>query len=92
MFAKKSDQGRSNVKIDANEVYSERSRSSSGQLTSIEFQISLDLYLPDSKRFRRVIELYGPIDPTASSFKYYGTKVSFCLIKFFWQKEAHNFF
>lgn len=38
-------------------------------------QISLDLYLPASKRFSRSIELYGPINPGASSYKYFGTKV-----------------
>ena len=32
--------------------------------------------LPGPKRFRRSIELFGPIDPDASSYKFYGTKVS----------------
>lgn len=39
-------------------------------------KISFDLILPGPKRFRRSIELYGPVDPDASSYKYYGTKVS----------------
>ncbi|PSR94065.1 hypothetical protein PHLCEN_2v4493 [Hermanssonia centrifuga] len=44
-------------------------------------QISLDLYLPASKRFSRSIELYGPINPGASSYKYFGTKVELVLKK-----------
>ncbi|KZS99397.1 CS-domain-containing protein, partial [Laetiporus sulphureus 93-53] len=43
--------------------------------------IHLDLYLPASKRFRKPIELFGPVDPEASSFKYYGTKVELNLKK-----------
>ncbi|KIP08162.1 hypothetical protein PHLGIDRAFT_88607 [Phlebiopsis gigantea 11061_1 CR5-6] len=44
-------------------------------------EISFDLLLPGSKRFRRSIELFGPIDPNASSYKYYGTKVELLLKK-----------
>lgn len=44
-------------------------------------QIHLDLYLPAFKRFRRTIELFGPIDPAASSYKFYGTKVELILKK-----------
>ena len=42
------------------------------------WKLSFDLYLPGSKRFCRSVQLYGPIDPEASSYKYYGTKVSLC--------------
>ncbi|GBE82049.1 chord-domain-containing protein [Sparassis crispa] len=44
-------------------------------------RIQLDLYLPASKRFRKSIELFGPVDPEASSYKYYGTKVELILKK-----------
>ncbi|KAI0341755.1 chord-domain-containing protein [Trametopsis cervina] len=44
-------------------------------------EISLDLYLPGSKRFLKTVELFGPIDPEASSYKYYGTKVELVLKK-----------
>lgn len=44
-------------------------------------EIAFDIVLPGSKRFRRSIELYGPIDPDASSYKYYGTKVELVLKK-----------
>ncbi|KAH9934685.1 chord-domain-containing protein [Fomitopsis serialis] len=46
-----------------------------------ENAIHLDLYLPASKRFKKSIELFGPVDPSASSFKYYGTKVELDLRK-----------
>ena len=38
-------------------------------------QLVLDLFLPESKRFSKTIDLFGPIDPEASSFKILGTKV-----------------
>ncbi|EKM55469.1 uncharacterized protein PHACADRAFT_94710 [Phanerochaete carnosa HHB-10118-sp] len=44
-------------------------------------EIAFDLVLPGPKRFRRSIELFGPIDPEASSYKYYGTKVELILRK-----------
>ncbi|KAJ7837001.1 chord-domain-containing protein [Mycena olivaceomarginata] len=44
-------------------------------------QISFDLYLPDSKRFAKAVPLFGPIDPAASSFSFFGTKVELNLKK-----------
>jgi hypothetical protein len=38
-------------------------------------QLALDLFLPDAKRFNRTLQLFGPIDPTASEFQIMGTKV-----------------
>ncbi|CAL1704985.1 unnamed protein product [Somion occarium] len=38
-------------------------------------KIHLDLYFQGTKRFRRSIDLFGPVNPEASSFKYFGTKV-----------------
>ena len=38
-------------------------------------QVFVDLYLPDSKKFSRTLDLFGPIDPTASTFVVLGTKV-----------------
>ncbi|KAI0950473.1 hypothetical protein AcV7_008927 [Taiwanofungus camphoratus] len=43
--------------------------------------IHLDLHLPASKRFCKSIELFGPINSEASSYKYYGTKVELILKK-----------
>jgi len=44
-------------------------------------QIHLDLYLPGPKRFTRFVQLFGPVDPTASSFTFFGTKVEIRLKK-----------
>lgn len=44
-------------------------------------QILFDLHLPGSKRFRKFLQLYGPVDPEASTYKYYGTKVELILKK-----------
>jgi hypothetical protein len=41
----------------------------------VVYKVTFDLYLPAAKRFRRTLQLFGPIDPSASSFKYFGTKV-----------------
>ncbi|KAF7295337.1 Translation initiation factor IF-2 [Mycena indigotica] len=46
-----------------------------------ESQVSVDLYLPGSKRFMKTVELFGPIDPDASSFTFFGTKVELSLKK-----------
>lgn len=39
-------------------------------------QVTLDIHLPGSKRFSRVLNLFGPIDPGKSTFHYFNTKVS----------------
>ncbi|KAG8715535.1 hypothetical protein FRC11_003286 [Ceratobasidium sp. 423] len=44
-------------------------------------KIILDLYLPAGKRDKRTIALFGTIDTTASSYKFYGTKVDVVLVK-----------
>ncbi|KAI9510890.1 HSP20-like chaperone [Russula earlei] len=46
-----------------------------------ENEIHFDLYLPGSKRFTRSVQLFGPVDPSASSFKIFGTKVEVQLKK-----------
>jgi hypothetical protein len=42
-------------------------------------QIHFDLYLAGPKRFTRSVQLFGPVDSSASSFTIFGTKV---LLKF----------
>ncbi|KAK7049246.1 hypothetical protein VNI00_005847 [Paramarasmius palmivorus] len=52
--------------------------------SKIEFevnQVSVDLRLPGNKRFVKTIELFGPVDPTASSYHFFGTKVELTLKK-----------
>ncbi|KAH7929796.1 chord-domain-containing protein [Leucogyrophana mollusca] len=46
-----------------------------------EAQVHFDLYLPSSKRFQRTISLFGPVEPEASSYKFFGTKVEVVLKK-----------
>lgn len=43
--------------------------------------VHLDIHLPLNKRFRKSIQLFGPVDPETSSYKYYGTKVELVLKK-----------
>jgi hypothetical protein len=40
-----------------------------------EQQLHLDLFLPGNKRVVRSVTLYGPVDPTTSSFRILSTKV-----------------
>ncbi|KAJ7702304.1 HSP20-like chaperone [Mycena rosella] len=67
---------RVHVSIFAKQADKERS-----QIKFEETQISFDLYLPGSKRFAKTVDLFGPIDPTASSFTFFGTKVELNLKK-----------
>ncbi|KAF8636509.1 hypothetical protein AX17_003323 [Amanita inopinata Kibby_2008] len=43
--------------------------------------VLLDLYFPGMKRFQRVLDLFGPIDPVNSSFQILNTKVELHLRK-----------
>lgn len=67
---------RVHVSIFAKQADKERS-----QVKFEETQISFDLYLPSSKRFTKTVELFGPIDPDASSFTFFGSKVELNLKK-----------
>ncbi|KAI0306546.1 chord-domain-containing protein [Multifurca ochricompacta] len=40
-----------------------------------ENEIHFDLYLPGPKRFTQSVHLFGPVEPSASSFTIFGTKV-----------------
>lgn len=44
-------------------------------------QIHFDLYLPAQKRFKRTIQLFGPVEPEGSAYKFFGTKVEVVLKK-----------
>ncbi|KAI9466240.1 HSP20-like chaperone [Lactarius psammicola] len=46
-----------------------------------ENEIHFDLYLPGSKRFTRSVQLFGPVDSSASSFTVFGTKIEVKLKK-----------
>ena len=45
-------------------------------LTDMSRQLHVDLYLPDAKRFKRTLNLFGTIVPEESTFKFFSTKVS----------------
>ncbi|KAJ7074273.1 HSP20-like chaperone [Mycena amicta] len=64
------------VSIFAKQVDKERSK-----VNFEQNQVSVDLYMPGSKRFLKTLELFGPIDPDASSFTFFGTKVELSLKK-----------
>lgn len=44
-------------------------------------QVHFDIYLPAQKRFKRTIQLFGPVEPEGSSYKFFGTKVEVILKK-----------
>ncbi|RDB20947.1 Cysteine and histidine-rich domain-containing protein [Hypsizygus marmoreus] len=64
------------VSIFAKQVDKERST-----IKFDESRVNIDIYLPGLKRFSRVLELFGPINPEQSSFQYFGTKVELHLQK-----------
>jgi len=69
-------QDRVHVSVFAKQVDKERS-----QVKFEPTQVYLDLHLPGSKRFMKTVDLFGPIDPDASSFTFFGTKVELSLKK-----------
>ncbi|KAF8184879.1 chord-domain-containing protein [Mycena galopus ATCC 62051] len=62
-------------------IFAKKADKERSQVKFEESQISFDLYLPESKRFAKTVELFGPIDPVASSFTFFGTKVELNLKK-----------
>ena len=56
-------------------VYAKKCDQDRSTVTFEPERVHLDLFLPESKRFKRTLELYGPVKPEASSYKFYGTKV-----------------
>ncbi|KAF9483858.1 chord-domain-containing protein [Pholiota conissans] len=44
-------------------------------------RVIVDLFLPNQKRFSRTLDLFGPIEPENSTFKFFGTKVELQLQK-----------
>ncbi|KAG8797719.1 hypothetical protein FRC18_008896 [Serendipita sp. 400] len=62
-------------------VYAKKCDQDRSTITFESERVHLDLYLPDSKRCKRTLELYGPVNPTESSYTFYGTKVELLLVK-----------
>lgn len=46
-------------------------------LADVFAQVKMDLSLPENKRFVRTVKLFGPIDPSRSSYMILGTKVCY---------------
>ncbi|KAL1710044.1 HSP20-like chaperone [Schizophyllum commune] len=52
--------------------------------SSVKFEpekVHIDLILPNSKRFTRTLDLFGPIADDKSTIQFFGTKVELCLQK-----------
>lgn len=62
-------------------IYAKKCDKDRSVITFESERIHLDLVLPDAKRFKKTLELYGPVKPEASSYKIYGTKVDLTLAK-----------
>ncbi|PPR08088.1 hypothetical protein CVT24_010549 [Panaeolus cyanescens] len=80
VFAKKVDKERSTVEFRDEEVRM-KAKTNSFLLAYMTAKISVQLYLPDKKRFTKTLLLFGPIEPSASSFRILGTKVELTLQK-----------
>ncbi|KAI0636793.1 chord-domain-containing protein [Trametes polyzona] len=62
-------------------VFAKQADASTSTVKIEENQVFLDLYLPAKKRFRRVLNLWGPVVPEESSYKFFGTKLELKLKK-----------
>jgi len=62
-------------------VFAKQTDKNSSRVELEDSKIHFDLLMPGNKRFRRTVELYGPIDPSASKYTFFGTKVEVVLTK-----------
>ncbi|KAI1794533.1 chord-domain-containing protein [Ganoderma leucocontextum] len=62
-------------------VFAKKADPSTSVVKIEETEVFIDLYLPDSKRFRKTLRLWGPVHVDESSFKFYGTKLELKLRK-----------
>ena len=75
IFAKQAEKERSMIQFDESQVFCDALLYwTLNEKTPT--QIHIDLNLPGSKRFSRVLDLFGPIDPAESTSQFYATKVS----------------
>ena len=77
VFAKQVDKSRSTVVIEEEKVGPDSTNSWFDP--NRRPKISLDLFLPNSKRFTRTLDLYGRVNREKSNFVIMGTKVSLCV-------------
>lgn len=62
-------------------VFGKQADKEKSSVTFTAEQMTVDLVLPARKRFTRTFDLYGPIDPVASTYKILGTKCEITLTK-----------
>ncbi|ESK92863.1 cord and cs domain protein [Moniliophthora roreri MCA 2997] len=62
-------------------VFAKKAEKDASKIEFEENRVTVDLRLPDHKRFVKTIELFGPIDPAASAYHFFGTKVELTLKK-----------
>lgn len=62
-------------------VFAKQADRDKSSVTIEETQVHLDLFLPGQKRFKRTLNLFGPVFPQESSYQFYGTKVEVQLKK-----------
>ncbi|KAI6126199.1 chord-domain-containing protein [Pisolithus croceorrhizus] len=62
-------------------VFAKQADRDKSSVTVEEMQVHLDLFLPGQKRFKRTLNLFGPVLPQESSYQFYGTKVEVLLKK-----------
>jgi len=62
-------------------VFAKQADKEKSKVTVEETQVHFDIYLPAQKRFKRTIQLFGPVEPEGSSYKFFGTKVEVILKK-----------
>lgn len=62
-------------------IFAKQSDKTRSVVKFTENEVELDLYMPNSKRFSRTLNLYGPINPDESKYTIMGTKVELLLKK-----------
>ncbi|KAI9065098.1 chord-domain-containing protein [Trametes sanguinea] len=62
-------------------VFAKQADANTSTVKIEENQVFLDLYLPGKKRFRKTLNLWGPVNPEESSYKFFGTKLELKLKK-----------
>lgn len=77
VFAKQVDKTKSTVRIEQSQVGALIKLKQLVQIGADQllFQVHLDLHMPNSKRFLRTIDLFGPIKTDESKFSILGAKV-----------------
>jgi hypothetical protein len=62
-------------------LYLKKINKEKAKVTFTESTVDFDLPTSDNKRFTKTFNLFGPIDPKASSYNIFGTKMDFKLAK-----------